>query len=89
MTSLPSFLLLADQSRFHDLGNRFRHGSGGFDARDLIVILGILAILALVAWITIQCAVLLKHQNRNSAVALFLTLCQAHAIEIRLSVLQE
>ena len=81
MISLPSLSLLADQSKFHNLGNRFRRGTNGFDAGDLVVILGIFAILALVTWIMIQCAVLINNRKRNSPIAMFFTLCQAHRIE--------
>ena len=81
MTHLADFLLLADESRFDELGYRFRHQSGGFDMKDLIVILGVLAVLALVTWLAIHCAILIRHHKRHSPFALFLTLCRAHRID--------
>ena len=54
---------------------------GAFDVKDLAVILGVLAILALVAWIAIQCAILIQKHKQKSPVAMFVMLCQAHRIE--------
>ena len=70
-------VLLADQSRFSHLGDRFR-GDSSFDSGDLLFVSLLLIGISLLVWILARVAHLLDRCRFYGPLRLFLTLCYAH-----------
>jgi hypothetical protein len=79
-----NLILLAQQSRYHSLGNRFRGRRARLDPNDLLAIVTLVVVIALAVYLLSR---LVKRLDRtrsfNSPRRLFRDLCRAHGLDRR------
>lgn len=74
-------VLLAKEGRYMQMGRRFRRGGSTIDAADLVTMLGIIAVVAAIAWLIVRYIKLREKRNTSSAQHLFHELCRAHQLD--------
>lgn len=78
-TWLP--LLLADQDRLNGMASHFRKGSVNFTNRDMMILLGIVAVLSGIIWLLARIVYGKERKIYNRPRSLFRELCRAHGLD--------
>lgn len=75
------YLLLAGQAQYIHMGRRFRRGGADVEWTDLLIPLGLVVVIAGIAWIVTRYLKIREERTSDSSNGLFAELCQAHGLD--------